>query len=35
MPLHAGYEREQRQTLELSDLPDGKQSIERFFAKGG
>jgi enoyl-CoA hydratase len=34
MPLHAGYEREQSRTLELSDLPDGKEAIERFFAKG-
>jgi enoyl-CoA hydratase len=33
MPLHAGYEREQGHTLELSDLPDGKAAIERFFAK--
>jgi enoyl-CoA hydratase len=35
MPLHVGYESEQRRTLELSDLPDGKDAIERFFAKGG
>jgi enoyl-CoA hydratase len=35
MPLHVGYESEQRHTLELSDLPDGKDAVERFFIKGG
>jgi enoyl-CoA hydratase len=35
MPLHVGYEREQRRTLELSDLADGKEAIERFFARDG
>jgi enoyl-CoA hydratase/carnithine racemase len=34
MPLHAGYELEQGRTLELSDLPDGKEAIARFFAEG-
>ena len=34
MPLRVGYEREQSRTLELSDLPDGKESIRRFFEKG-
>jgi enoyl-CoA hydratase len=35
MPLHVGYEREQRRTLELSDLADGKEAIKKFFAKDG
>jgi enoyl-CoA hydratase len=35
MSLRVGYELEQRRTLELSDLPDGKAAIERFFAKEG
>jgi hypothetical protein len=30
-----GYELEQRRTLELSDLSDGKEAIGRFFAKEG
>jgi enoyl-CoA hydratase len=33
LPLRVGYEREQRRTLELSDHPDGKEAIRRFFAK--
>ena len=33
MPLRSGYEREQARTLEISDLPEGKAAIERFFAK--
>jgi enoyl-CoA hydratase len=35
MPLRTGYELEQRRTLELSDLPDGKAAINKFFAKDG
>jgi enoyl-CoA hydratase len=33
MPLRVGYELEQRRTLELSDLPDGKEAVAKFFAK--
>ena len=33
MPLHSGYELEQARTLEISDLPEGKAVIQRFFAK--
>jgi enoyl-CoA hydratase len=31
MPLRSGYELEQSRTLELSDHPDGKEAIRRFF----
>lgn len=33
LPLRVGYEHEQRRTLELSDHPDGKEAIRRFFEK--
>jgi enoyl-CoA hydratase len=33
MPLRVGYELEQRRTLEISDLPDGKDAVAKFFAK--
>jgi enoyl-CoA hydratase len=33
MPLRAGYEREQARTLEISDLPEGKAAIDRFFGR--
>jgi enoyl-CoA hydratase len=35
LSLRVGYELEQRRTLELSDLPDGKAAINKFFAKDG
>lgn len=35
MPLRPGYEYEQRRTLELSDLPEGKDAIRRFFERSG
>ncbi|HEX3564511.1 MAG TPA: enoyl-CoA hydratase-related protein [Acidimicrobiales bacterium] len=35
MPLRMGYELEQRRTIELSDLPDGKAAISKFFTRGG
>jgi enoyl-CoA hydratase len=33
LPLRVGYELEQRRTLELSDHPDGKAAVRRFFEK--
>jgi enoyl-CoA hydratase len=35
MPLRAGYEYEQRRTIELSDQPAGQEVIRRFFERSG
>lgn len=35
LPLRVGYEKEQRYTVELSDLPDGKSAIAGFFGDRG